>query len=110
VATLIWVLGSALFSLYVENFGSFNETYGSLAGVIVLMLWLYMTTTVVLVGAELNSELERQTRVDSTTGAPRPLGRRGAVAADTVASDAQERPAGPPRAADGVLVDGAPGR
>jgi len=110
VATVIWVLGSAVFSLYVENFGSFNETYGSLAGVIVLMLWLYLTMTVILLGAELNSELERQTRVDSTTGEPQPLGRRGAVAADTVAEDADGHAAGPePRGAQ-VLAAESPGR
>lgn len=97
VATVFWVLGSGLFSLYVERFGSFNETYGSLAGVIVLMLWLYLTATVILLGAELNSELERQTRADTTVGAPDPLGRRGAVAADTVAVDAEGHAAGPAR-------------
>lgn len=97
VATVCWVLGSGLFSLYVERFGSFNETYGSLAGVIVFMLWLYLTATVVLLGAELNSELERQTRADTTVGTSLPLGRRGAVAADTVAEDSEGRPAGPPR-------------
>jgi membrane protein len=100
VATVCWVLGSWLFSLYAERLGSFNETYGSLAGVIALMLWLYLTGMVILVGAELNSELERQTRVDTTVGDPVALGRRGAVAADTVAEDREGRPAGPGLRAD----------
>ncbi|CAN5585025.1 YihY/virulence factor BrkB family protein [soil metagenome] len=101
-ATIIWVLVSALFSLYVENFGSFNETYGTLAGVIVLMMWLYLSATVVLFGAELNSELERQTAADTTVGEPAPIGQRGAVAADTIAPDSQGRAAGPATASAGA--------
>ncbi len=83
LATVIWLLGSALFSFYAERFGSFNETYGALAGVIVLMLWLLLTCASVLLGAELNSELERQTFVDTTVGNPKMMGHRGANAADT---------------------------
>jgi membrane protein len=59
-ATLLWLAGSALFSFYVGRFGSYNETYGSIAGVVVLLLWFWLTAFVVLVGAELNSELERE--------------------------------------------------
>ncbi|HKF00338.1 MAG TPA: YihY/virulence factor BrkB family protein [Actinomycetes bacterium] len=88
VATAFWLLASVGFSFYVDNFGSYNQTYGSIAAVAILMLWLYLTAFLVLVGAELNSQLELQTRRDSTTGAEQPLGERGAVAADTVA----ERP------------------
>lgn len=86
VATFLWIIGSVAFSLYANNFGSYNKTYGALAGVIVLMLWLYLTSYVVLLGAEINAESERQTEHDSTEGAPEPLGRRGATAADEVAT------------------------
>ncbi len=81
-ATLVWVAASVAFSLYVDNFGSYGETYGSLAGVAVLLLWLWITALVVLVGAELNAETEVQTLRDTTVGEPRPLGERGAVKAD----------------------------
>lgn len=81
-ATLLWVAASVGFSLYVDNFGSYGETYGSLAGVVVLLLWLWITALVVLLGAELNAEAEAQTIRDTTVGAPRPLGERGAVKAD----------------------------
>jgi membrane protein len=84
LATLIWLLGSAAFSVYVSNFGSYNATYGALGGVIVLLTWLWLSAFVVLLGAELNSEIEHQTTRDTTTGEPRPMGRRGAEKADTV--------------------------
>jgi membrane protein len=80
---VLWLIGSVLFSLYVNNFGSYNKTYGALAGVVVLMLWLYLTSYIVLLGAEINSEAEYQTDRDSTVGAPKPMGQRGAVVADT---------------------------
>ncbi|GAA1880704.1 YihY/virulence factor BrkB family protein [Pseudonocardia ailaonensis] len=89
-ATLLWMLGSVVFSLYVDNFGSYNKTYGALAGVIVLMLWLYLTSYIVLLGAEINAESERQTERDTTRGEPVPLGERRATAADTVADESQE--------------------
>lgn len=66
IATLLWLLGSIAFSVYVTRFGSYNETYGAIAGVVVLMMWLYLTATVVLLGAEINAELERQTHRDTT--------------------------------------------
>ena len=66
------------------RFGSYNETFGSIGSVIVLMLWLYLTAMCVVLGAELNAELEHQTVQDSTTGEPRPLGQRDAQVADTV--------------------------
>lgn len=81
-ATALWVLGSVAFSVYVSNFGSYGETYGSIGAVIVLMLWLVITAFAVILGAEINSELEAQTAKDSTVGAPEPMGRRGAVKAD----------------------------
>jgi len=83
-ATVLWLLGSALFSLYVANFGDYNKTYGALAAIVILLTWIYLTTFVVLLGAELNAETEHQTRVDSTVGASRPMGRRGARVADTL--------------------------
>jgi membrane protein len=85
VAAGLWILGSVLFSLYVNNFGSYNKTYGALAGVVVLMLWLYLTSYIVLLGAEINAESERQTRADTTRGASAPMGERGAAAADELA-------------------------
>jgi membrane protein len=84
-ATGLWLVASGLFSLYVSKWGSYNETYGSLAAVVILMLWLYLTAYTVLIGAELNAELEHQTAKDSTTGQPRPLGARDAYVADHVA-------------------------
>jgi len=84
LATLLWIIGSAAFSFYVSKFGSYEKTYGSLGAVVIFLLWLYITAYVVLLGAELNSEMERQTKQDTTKGAPKPLGHRGAYAADTV--------------------------
>ncbi|MHA6796272.1 YihY/virulence factor BrkB family protein [Pseudonocardia bannensis] len=85
VATALWVLGTAGFSLYVNSFGNYNKTYGALAGVVVFMLWVYLTSYIVLLGAEVNAEAERQTVQDTTRGEPEPMGTRGAVAADTLA-------------------------
>lgn len=83
-AAVLWLVASMLFSWYSARFASFNETYGSLAGVIVLLLWMQISAFAVLFGAELNSEIEHQTAVDSTEGEPEPMGRRGAVKADTL--------------------------
>jgi membrane protein len=83
LATLLWIAATVGFSIYVGNFGSYNETYGALGGVIVLLTWLWISAFVVLLGAELNSEAEQQTRRDTTTGMPRPEGARRAVTADT---------------------------
>jgi membrane protein len=83
-ATLLWVIGSVAFSIYVRNFGSYNETYGTLGAAIILLMWFWLSAFIVLMGAELNSELEHQTGRDTTTGAERPMGERGAIKADTV--------------------------
>jgi membrane protein len=91
VAAVLWVLGSVGFSLYVNNFGSYNKTYGALAGVVVLLLWLYLTSYIVLLGAEINAEAEKQTRRDTTVGEPRPMGERRAEAADTLAEPPEPR-------------------
>jgi membrane protein len=77
-------LVSSLFSWYLGNFANYNATYGALGAVIGLMMWMWLSTIVVLVGAELNSEIEHQTAHDTTVGPVKPLGTRGAVMADTV--------------------------
>ena len=84
VATVIWLIASLAFSLYVDNFSSYGKTYGSLAAVVILLLWLWISFYVVLLGAEINAESEAQTIKDSTTGPEKPLGDRGAVKADQV--------------------------
>jgi membrane protein len=84
LATIGWLIGSGLFSWYVSNFGSYNETYGSLGAVAVLMMWFWLSALIVLLGAELNAEMEHQTERDTTRGHEKPLGRRGAYVADTV--------------------------
>lgn len=83
-AAIFWLIASLLFSWYAANLGKFNETYGSLGAAIGFMLWLWVSAIVLLIGAELDAELEHQTAKDTTTGAPRPLGERGAVMADTI--------------------------
>jgi membrane protein len=83
-ATLLWLGGSALLSWYVSSFGSYNKTYGSVAAIAVLMMWLWLSAYFVLLGAELNAEMEHQTAKDTTTGGDRPQGQRGAYVADTV--------------------------
>jgi len=84
IVTVIWALVSVVFAIYVNNFGSYDKTYGAIAGVIVLMLWLYLTCFLVLLGAEINAETEHQTARDTTEGEPLPMGRRNATMADTL--------------------------
>jgi membrane protein len=88
-ATSVWLLASAGFSFYVANFAHYDATYGSLGAVIVLLFWLYLSFYIVLLGAELNAELELQTAQDTTSGEPKPRGKRGAFVADHVAGGAQ---------------------
>lgn len=83
-AVVLWLAGSSLLSWYLSNFEDYNATYGSLGAAIGLMTWMWMSAIIVLCGAELNSEIEHQTMVDSTEGMPSPLGTRGATMADTV--------------------------
>lgn len=85
LAAVVWIMGSILFSWYVSRFGNYDATYGSLGAVIGFLTWIWLSATVVLVGGQLNAELEHQTERDSTTGRERPIGSRGAVMADTVA-------------------------
>ena len=85
-AAALWLAGSLLFTWYVNNFGSFDKTYGSFAAIIILMLWFFLTGFVIMLGAEINSEMEHQTGSDTTVGRDRPMGSRGAYHADHVAS------------------------
>jgi membrane protein len=83
-AAFAWLAISALFSLYLSKFTDYNATYGSLGAVIGLMMWIWLSVSVVLIGAELNAEIEHQTARDTTVGHEKPMGTRGAVMADTV--------------------------
>ena len=83
-AAVLWLVGSLGFSWYVNNVAHFDVTYGSLGAVIGFMMWIWFSVMVVLIGAELNAEIEHQTALDSTTGPPQPMGVRGAAMADTV--------------------------
>ena len=97
-AAVTWLLLTLGFGFYVANFGNYDATYGSLGAVIVLLTWMYLSAYVLLFGAELNSELEHQTARDTTPGAERPLGQRGAWAADNVAADGAKVEPKPPAA------------
>ena len=102
LAIIVIFLISALFTWYVASFGSYDATYGSLGALFGFMTWLWITTFIVIVGAELNSEIEHQTRRDTTTGRPRPMGERGAAMADTIGpayADVETNLGGEPRPA-----------
>ena len=83
-AAVAWVATSVLFSWYVASFGSYNKTYGSLGAVIAFMTWIWLSVIIVLMGAELDAEMEHQTARDTTTGGGKPFGSRGARMADTI--------------------------
>lgn len=83
-AIILWGGGTMAFGYYVSNIARYNETFGTLGGVVVLLMWLWLSAFIVLLGAKLDAEIEAQTRIDSTTGPPRPMGERGAVKADTL--------------------------
>jgi len=85
-ATVLWAATSAALFAYVRNLGTYETTYGSLAGVAISMFWLWLTVLLVVLGATVNGEAERQTVRDSTIGPERPLGQRGAVVADSTPS------------------------
>jgi membrane protein len=89
IAATLWIMVSILFALYVSKFGSYGKTYGALGGMIALLMWFYLSSFVVVVGAEINAEMERQTVRDTTEGPEAPLGQRGAHAADTVGPTAE---------------------
>jgi membrane protein len=83
-AALLWIGGSMLFSWYVASFDSYNKTYGSLGAGVGFMVWIWISVVIVLVGAEINAEMEHQTARDTTVGPEKPLGTRGATMADHV--------------------------
>lgn len=106
LAAVLWVVLTLGFGFYVAHFGNYNKTYGSLATVVILVTWMYLSAYVFLFGAELNSELEHQTAKDTTSGAAKPMGARGAWSADHVAgSDQPSKPSGgdvsPPKGDEG---------
>lgn len=92
LACLVWLAASAGFSFYLRGFADYNATYGSLGAAIGFMTWTWISVMVLLVGAQLNAEIEHQTAIDTTTGKPQPMGMRGAVMADTLgpATDEEE--------------------
>ena len=85
IATLLWIIASIGFTIYVSNFGGsgYAKTYGAMAGVVVLLLWLWITCYAILLGAEINAESEGQTAADTTKGSAEPMGQRDAVKADS---------------------------
>ncbi|KAB7648255.1 YihY/virulence factor BrkB family protein [Polymorphobacter fuscus] len=91
-ATVLWLAATLGFGFYASRFADYNATYGSLAAVVVLLMWLYVSAYAILIGGLINAETERQTAVDSTTGRPRPMGRRGAVVADMSAAVDSTKP------------------
>ena len=84
VGAVLWILTSMLFSWYVASFESYNRLYGSLGAGIGFMVWIWLSVVVILIGAELNAEMEHQTARDTTAGVEKPLGMRGAIMADCV--------------------------
>jgi membrane protein len=84
IAATVWILGSLAFAAYAQNFGSYGRTYGALGGVIVLLVWFYLMGFTIVLGAEINAEMEHQTAKDTTAGPAAPIGRRGAHVADTL--------------------------
>ena len=96
VAATLWLLASGVFAFYVRTFSDYGKTYGALGGVIALLMWFYLSSIIVVLGAEINAEMERQTRHDTTEGPEAPMGQRGAYAADTL---------GPPAGGKGVEAE-----
>jgi membrane protein len=90
-ATVAWLVASWAFSFYLAHFANYNATYGALGAVIGFLMWIWISAIIMLLGAELNAELEHQTARDSTTGEPLPMGERGATMADTVGKASDER-------------------
>ena len=84
IAGGVWIVGSLVLSWYVANFGTYNVTYGSLGAVIGFMVWMWLSTIIVLMGGEINAEMEHQTARDTTEGHRKPMGARGAKMADEI--------------------------
>ena len=91
IAATLWLGMSALFAMYVQAFANYGKTYGALGGVIALIMWFYLSSVIVIIGAQINAEMERQTQIDTTDGPPVPMGQRGAYAADTIGPTAKEQ-------------------
>lgn len=89
LAAVLWMVVSLLFTWYAANFGSYNKTYGSLGAAVGFMVWIWLSIIVVLLGAEIDAEMEHQTLRDTTEGPEKPMGRRGARMADTVGRAAE---------------------
>ena len=89
-STTVWIVASAGFTYYLSNFADYNATYGALGAVAGLMVWIWISVIILIVGAEINAELEHQTEVDTTTGEALPMGDRGAVVADTLGKSYDE--------------------
>lgn len=83
-STISWALTTTGFSIYLLNFATYNATYGTLGALVAFMIWIWLSVVIMIVGAELNAELEHQTKCDSTTGPAKPMGERGAEMADTL--------------------------
>lgn len=83
-STLLWLAASWIYSYYLENFANYNATYGALGALVGFMMWVWISMVILITGALVNAELEHQTAVDSTTGEPLPMGKRGAYVADTL--------------------------
>ncbi len=91
IATFLWIIGSSAFAVYANDYSSYNQTYGSLGAAVILLMWFWLTAFIVMVGAEINSEMERQTRTDTTEGEPQPMGQRDAYSADTLGNFASTK-------------------
>lgn len=92
LATVLWVAASVAFSIYLESFADFGASYGAMAAPIAFLLWVWISIIVVLLGAEVNAEMEHQTAHDTTVGSEKPMGQRGAEVADTLGETAGEKP------------------
>jgi membrane protein len=87
LATLFWLVGSYFFNLYIGEYASYSKTYGSMGGVVILLMWFYVTAYTILLGAAINASTELQTAQDTTTGDEKPKGERGAFVADNGPED-----------------------
>ncbi|MCU7553069.1 YihY/virulence factor BrkB family protein [Alteromonas sp. ASW11-19] len=90
-ATVLWLLATFAFSWYLQSFGAYDKTYGSVGGIIVLLMWMYISAFIILLGAEINSAIELQTTEDSTVGEDQPMGERGAFVADNTPEGLKEK-------------------
>ncbi|AUW45792.1 YihY/virulence factor BrkB family protein [Rhizobium leguminosarum] len=84
LTTVAWTAMSLGFSYYLDHFANYNATYGTLGALIGFLIWIWLSVVILIIGGELNAELEHQTAKDTTTGAPLPMGSRGAHVADTL--------------------------